>query len=88
MQHEQFLQQLSELGFTEPVLVQYPENGYLDQHSHPFEVWALVVEGSLKIQIDGIDHAYYVGDVFHLDFAQPHSEYYGSNGVKYLASRK
>ncbi|WP_231969697.1 cupin domain-containing protein [Polynucleobacter necessarius] len=61
-------------------------NGRLDQHEHPFEVKALVTEGS--IVIDGICSVYKPGDIFQLDCGQPHAESYGPQGVKYLASRK
>ena len=88
MNTEQFLHLLRQDGFPEPVEVQQIPNGGLDVHEHPFEVRALVIEGSIEIAINGLSRTYIAGDIFQLDFKQPHSESYGAKGVKYLASRK
>jgi len=88
MNSEQFLQLLLREGFPEPVEVQQLPNGQLGMHEHPFEVKALVVEGDITIVLDGLSKIYKVGDIFHLELKQPHAESYGSEGVKYLASRK
>lgn len=88
MLKEQFLQILRRDGFPEPIEVQQAPNGSLDIHEHPFEVKALVLEGSITIAIEGMSKLYNVGDVFQLGFKQPHAESYGPLGVKYWASRK
>lgn len=88
MNSGQFLQLLRRNGFPEPVEVQQAPNGQFGIHEHPFEVRALVVEGDITIVIDGLSKIYKVGDVFHLELKQLHAESYGSEGVKYLASRK
>ncbi len=88
MNSEQFLQLLRRDGFPEPVEVQQVPNGQIGVHEHPFEVKALVVEGDITIVIDGLSKLYKSGEIFHLEFKQPHAESYGPEGVKYLASRK
>ena len=88
MNSEQFLQLLYRDGFPEPVEVQQTPNGQLGVHEHPFAVKALVVEGDITIVIDGRSRNFKVGEIFHLELKQPHAESYGSEGVKYLASRK
>ena len=88
MNSEQFLQLLYRDGFPEPVEVQQAPNGRLGIHEHPFEVKALVVEGDITIVIDGLSRNFKAGEIFHLELKQPHAESYGSEGVKYLASRK
>jgi quercetin dioxygenase-like cupin family protein len=88
MNTEQFLHLLREEGFPEPVEVEQIPNGSLDVHEHPFEVKALVLEGSIEIVINGLSTTYQAGDIFQLRYKQPHSESYGPSGVKYLASRK
>ncbi len=88
MNSEQFLYLLRQEGFPEPVEVQQAPNGRLGIHEHPFEVKALVVEGDITIEVDGLSTIYKAGDIFHLALKQPHTELYGSDGVKYLASRK
>jgi hypothetical protein len=88
MNKDQFLQLLRQDGFPDPVEVHQIPNGHLDEHEHPFEVRALILEGSIEIVIDGMSKSYNIGDVFHLDNKQVHAESYGPHGVKYLASRK
>ena len=88
MNSEQFLQSLRQDGFPDPVEVQQVPNGQLGMHEHPFEVKALVIEGDITIDIDGVSKIYKAGDIFQLEFKQPHAESYGPQGVKYLASRK
>lgn len=83
-----FLNSLKENGFPEPVLVEQPANGFLDIHTHEFEVRALIIEGSIEINSSGKPSYYCVGQEFHLAIKEPHSEKYGETGVKYLASRK
>ena len=88
MNKEQFLQLLQQDGFPEPVEVHQIPNGYLEEHEHPFEVRALILEGAIEIACEGIRKNYNIGDVFELGFKQSHAESYGPQGVKYLASRK
>lgn len=88
MTKEEFLQSLKISGFPEPVLVEQPANGSLDLHTHDFEVRALVVAGSIQINCEGNQRDFQVGDEFHLQHKEAHTEHYGINGVKYLASRK
>ena len=88
MNSEQFLQSLRLDGFPDPVEVQQPPNGQMGTHEHPFGVRALVIEGDITIDIDGVRKIYKAGDIFQLEFKQPHAEFYGPGGVKYLASRK
>jgi len=85
---EQFLNMLVLDGFPEPILVEREADGFLDDHTHPFEVKALVVSGQIDLVVDGVRTAYVSGDVFHLSANQVHTERYGSSGVQYLASRK
>lgn len=88
MNTEQFLQSLNRDGFPEPVEVHQVPNGHLEDHEHPFEVRALVMEGSIAVTINGLKNIYNTGDIFQLAFKQTHAESYGPDGVKYLASRK
>ena len=88
MNIKQFMDLLRQDGFPEPVEVQQIPNGGLEVHKHPFEVRALVIEGSIEIEVDGLSKTYRAGDIFQLSLNQPHSESYGAEGVKYLASRK
>ncbi len=88
MTQTEFLILLKERGFPDPVLVEYPANGSLDRHEHPFEALALVIDGSLVLTVNNVETEYKVGDTFHLKYQEQHQERYGPNGVKYLAGRK
>ena len=88
MTKDQFLSMLVLRGYPEPILVEQEAGGFLDAHTHPFEVKALVVSGQIDLVVDGVRTIYVSGDVFHLSANQVHTERYGSNGVQYLASRK
>ena len=88
MTKEQFLSMLVLEGFPEPILVEREADGFLGDHTHPFEVKALVVSGQIDLVVDGVRTSYISGELFHLLENQVHTERYGNNGVQYLASRK
>jgi quercetin dioxygenase-like cupin family protein len=88
MNREQFLQKLEQELYPPAVEVVREPNGSLGDHTHPFEVMALVLSGNIELTVAGITSNYESGDVFHLEHEQLHSEAYGPNGVHYLAARK
>jgi len=88
MTKAEFLSMLAQEDFPAPVLVTREANGFLDTHSHPFEVKALVIQGQINITINDIKHCHVTGYLFHLLNNQVHTESYGIQGVEYLASRK
>jgi quercetin dioxygenase-like cupin family protein len=88
MNTTQFIEMLQQEGYPEPVEVRQVPNGFLGDHTHPFAVKALVIDGSIQIVAQGNCKTYLAGDVFQLDFEQLHAESYGPAGVIYLASRK
>ena len=83
-----FIQMLQQEGYPDPVEVTQIPNGSLGNHTHPFAVKALVIDGSIDIAIQGNRRTYKNGDVFELEFEELHSESYGPTGVIYLASRR
>jgi quercetin dioxygenase-like cupin family protein len=87
MNTTQFIEMLQQEDYPDPVEVRQAPNGSLGEHSHPFAVKALVIDGSIDITIQGNRKTYSIGDVFQLGFEEPHSESYGPTGVVYLASR-
>ncbi len=88
MDLDTFTRQLATEGFPPPVQVVRPADGDVGLHTHPFEAKALVVQGELRIEADGRSRTYGVGQVFHLAHSQPHSEFYGPQGVEYWVGRK
>jgi quercetin dioxygenase-like cupin family protein len=87
MNTTQFIEMLQREGDPDPVEVRQAPNGALGEHTHPFAVKALVIDGSIDITIQGNRKTYSIGDVFQLRFEESHSESYGPTGVIYLASR-
>ena len=88
MNQTAFLDLLTKGEFPAPICVLQECGGFVESHSHPYEIKALVTRGQIDIVIDGIKTSYLAGDVFHLPANQIPSESYGGNGVQYRASRK
>ncbi len=60
----------------------------LDEHSHPFDACALILAGSIILQVNGVATCYRPGEVFELPRNTPHHEWAGEQGVRYLAGRR
>lgn len=88
MDQNTFESRLRDEGFSQTVIVEREANDRLDLHTHPFEALALILAGEIRIDVDGESRLYRVGEVFHLAAAQPHSESYGPDGVRYLVGRR
>jgi quercetin dioxygenase-like cupin family protein len=88
MDRDEFIEMLAREGFTQTELVEREPDGFVDEHAHPFEAKALILEGELTIQGSGKEKRYKTGDVFHLKPNEPHWERYGPKGVCYLVGRK
>jgi quercetin dioxygenase-like cupin family protein len=88
MTPEEFTAQLRQAGFGEFVTVEWPANGALDEHSHPFESRALILSGEITLGVDGRETRYAPGETFHLLRGMLHTERYGPAGVRYLVGRR
>jgi len=88
MSPEEFKAQLRSLGFSEFVLVEWPANGGLDEHTHPFEARALILAGEITLKVAGRETLYRPGEIFRLAHGEPHEERYGPAGVRYLVGRR
>lgn len=83
-----FKAQLKAANFNEGVLVSKPVGYEMDEHTHPFEAWALITEGAITLRINGVSTTYAVGETFRLPAQTPHGENAAAQGVTYLAGRK
>jgi quercetin dioxygenase-like cupin family protein len=88
MKHDEFIQLLASEGFKEVVTVEREPNGFLATHTHPFEAKALILDGEIRLQVGEAEQVFQPGQVFHLSANEPHTEYYGPRGVKYMVGRK
>jgi quercetin dioxygenase-like cupin family protein len=88
MDSAEFRRQLEQEGFSSIVTVEREANGALDEHTHPFEAKALVLDGEILLRCGDSEQLCRVGDIFHLQAGEPHHESYGPQGVRYLVGRK
>jgi quercetin dioxygenase-like cupin family protein len=88
MERDDFIEMLAREGFQTTVLLEREAGASLNDHAHPFEAKALILEGELALRIADEETRYQAGDVFHLKANETHSERYGPEGVCYLVGRK
>ena len=58
------------------------------EHSHPFDVRAMVIQGALTLRRDGASRTYRAGETFAMPKGCLHSESYGPEGAVTLFGRK
>ena len=75
-------------GYPEIRTNELPPNKRNDEHSHPFDVLALVLEGDITLTTDGGARTYRAGEEFCMKAGCPHVEDVGASGVKYLVGRR
>ena len=75
-------------GYPEIRTNQLEPNRHNAEHSHPFDVLALVLEGDITLTVDGAARTYRVGDEFQMKAGCRHVEDAGAQGVRYLVGRR
>ena len=75
-------------GFDTVLERQWAPDTVLGEHTHPFAVDALVVQGELGLTVDGKERVLRPGDRFTLDAHQPHAERYSAEGATYWVARR
>ncbi|TAG26730.1 MAG: cupin domain-containing protein [Burkholderiales bacterium] len=88
MSQADFEAALSAQGYAPAVLVQQPVGYAMGMHQHPFDAFALILQGEITIEVDGISKSYPAGSSFQLPANTPHKESALLQGVSYLAGRK
>ena len=86
MTEEQFLQE-NKGGYDEFILRKWDPFHQIPEHTHPFLIKALVTAGTMWLTVRDIERQLTVGDVFELDYEEPHRERYGPEGASYLVAR-
>jgi quercetin dioxygenase-like cupin family protein len=74
-------------GFDEVLERVWAPGTVLDDHSHPFAVKALVVQGEMWLTVGGETQHLVPGELFELDHSAPHTERYGAEGATYWVAR-
>jgi quercetin dioxygenase-like cupin family protein len=75
-------------GFDEIFNREYPPGFRAQDHTHSFDVRALVLGGEITLKVDGVARAYCTGDVFYMQAGCVHAEAVGPEGVTYLVGRR
>ena len=75
-------------GFDEVAERQWPQAQIVPEHTHPFSVKALVVQGEMWLTVGETTRHLQSGDTFELARAVPHAERYGPEGATYWAARR
>ena len=58
------------------------------EHSHPFDIRAMVLQGALTMTCEGKVQTYRAGETFSMPRGRRHSESYGPQGAITLLGRK
>jgi quercetin dioxygenase-like cupin family protein len=88
MTREEFEAALAAQGYASAVLVQQPVGYAMGEHRHPFDTFALIVQGEITIEVNGASQSYPTGSTFKLPANTPHKESALLQGVSYLAGRR
>ena len=74
-------------GFDEVLERVWAPGTVLGEHTHPFAVKALVVQGEMWLTVDGQTQHLRPGELFELERDVPHAERYGPEGATYWVAR-
>lgn len=85
---EQFRAERLRQGFDEVLERAWAPDTVIATHTHPFAADALVVQGEMWLEVDGVDRRLGPGDTFSLAASVPHSERYGPEGATYWVARR
>lgn len=70
-------------GFDEVTQRDWQPDTVVPEHTHPFDAYAVVVQGEMWLSCGGNTRHITPGGTFSLPKDMPHSERYGSQGASY-----
>ena len=85
---EAFTRDAQAQGFDEVLERKWAPLTVLEQHAHPFALWARVVAGEMWLTIGEDVRHLLPGDEFSLQREVPHAERYGKDGATYWVARR
>lgn len=88
MKDEHFECALRRDGFDDIERKNLPPGMQVPEHAHPFDIRALVLEGEIRLTVEGDEYAYREGDIFVMPAGHRHAEAVGPDGVDYLVGRR
>ena len=75
-------------GFDEVLVRTWAPSTLLEEHTHPFDADALVVQGEMWLRVGEDERRLVPGDTFVLARGTPHAERYGPQGATYWVARR
>lgn len=88
MEFDVFAERMKELGYDQIIERVWKPLTTFDEHSHPFDANALIVQGEMWLTLDGRTEHLLPGGTFELGAHKPHSEHYGAEGATYRVARR
>jgi quercetin dioxygenase-like cupin family protein len=88
MDRDRFEAPLRAEGYPEIRTNELPPSRHNPEHTHPFDVRALVLQGDITLTVEGTARTYREGDEFSMKAGCAHVEDAGAQGVKYLVGRR
>lgn len=83
-----FTARLQREGYDEILTKTVDANTVIDDHAHPYDVLALVLDGEAEIDCGQGPRTYRPGDVLEVARGVPHVERYGPDGYTFLVGRR
>jgi quercetin dioxygenase-like cupin family protein len=83
-----FSDSMKKQGFDQVVERAWTPLTIVEEHSHPFDAKAVVVQGEMWLTVSGRTEHLLPGSVFELPANLPHSERYGAEGATYWVARR
>ena len=74
-------------GFDDVLERTWAPDTVLEEHTHPFAVKALMVQGEMWLTVGDETRHLLPGELFELEHGVPHAERYGPQGATYWVAR-
>jgi quercetin dioxygenase-like cupin family protein len=87
-EREAFEARLRAEGYDEILTKTLAPNAVIPEHTHPFDVLAMVVDGEATIDCGQGPRTYRPGDLLEVPRGVVHSEHYGPNGYTFIVGRR
>ena len=88
MTEDEFRRQVMALGYAEPGIKEFEPNLDSELHTHAFNVFGLVVRGTLRLGFeDGTEAVFPAGACCNLPAGKIHGERTGSDGATFLIAK-
>lgn len=88
MDTDAFKEQLKRDGYDEILVKEIEPGVFVDEHTHPFDVRAMVLAGEATLTCHGETKTYRAGDTLEMSANTPHTEQYGDTPYKFLLGKR